>query len=79
VGFFRFSARAAAELAGRTEGYIYEGRAEAPYEEAIRDLLLANPDDFGFEDITGVPWIEIDFPEDLRRAEEEVLPVLFEP
>ena len=79
VGFFRFSARAAAELAGRTHVYIHEGRAEAPYEEAIRELLLANPNDFGFEDITGLPWIEIDFPEDLRRAEEEVLPALSEP
>jgi choline kinase len=79
VGFFRFSARAAAEIVGRTEAYLHEGRAEAPYEEAIRDLLLANPNDFGFEDITGLPWIEIDFPEDLHRAEEEVLPAFSEP
>ena len=38
-----------------------------------------DPNNFGFEDITGLPWIEIDFPEDLRRAEEEVLPALSEP
>lgn len=79
VGFFHFSAKAAAELAGRTHAYVHEGRAEAPYEEAIRDLLLADPNDFGFEDITGLPWIEIDFPQDIRRAEEEVLPALSEP
>jgi choline kinase len=25
-------------------------------------------------DVTGLPWTEIDFAEDLRRAEDEVLP-----
>jgi choline kinase len=29
---------------------------------------------FGYEDVTGLSWIEIDFPDDVRRAEEEVLP-----
>jgi choline kinase len=27
-------------------------------------------------DITGAPWIEIDFPSDVIRATEEILPVL---
>jgi choline kinase len=27
-------------------------------------------------DITGLPWIEIDFPEDLERAHDEILPAL---
>jgi len=31
---------------------------------------------FGFEDISGLPWIEIDFPEDAQRAEAAVLPNL---
>jgi choline kinase len=38
--------------------------------------LLAQPGDFGFEDVSGLPWIEIDFPEDVVRAEEEVLPAI---
>ncbi|MEE8351060.1 MAG: hypothetical protein V3R37_02555, partial [Rhodospirillales bacterium] len=29
---------------------------------------------FGVEDITGIPWIEIDFPDDLIRAEEMIYP-----
>ena len=41
------------------------------YEEPIRDMILdAAPDRFGFEDITGLPWTEIDFAEDvaMKRA-----------
>ncbi len=74
VGFFRFEPRMAARLARRTEQYVSGGRRGEPYEEAIRDLLLAAPDEFGFEDITGLPWIEIDFPGDLARARESILP-----
>ena len=28
----------------------------------------------GWVDVTGLPWTEIDFAEDLRRAEADVLP-----
>ena len=28
----------------------------------------------GWADVTGLPWTEIDFVEDLRRAESDVLP-----
>ena len=31
---------------------------------------------FGFEDVTGMPWTEIDFPNDVGRAREEVLPAI---
>ena len=73
VGFFRFAPEIAASLAHRTQEYINEQRREEPYEEAIRDLLLADPESFSFEDISGIPWIEIDFPEDIQRAENEIL------
>jgi choline kinase len=43
-------------------------------EKALRDVILEAPGLFGFEDITGLPWIEIDFPENLARARSEVLP-----
>ncbi|MFV2093337.1 MAG: hypothetical protein ACC634_09660, partial [Hyphomicrobiales bacterium] len=29
---------------------------------------------FAFEDITGTPWIEIDFAADIERAKVEILP-----
>lgn len=73
VGFFRFSATASAKLAKRTQSYIDNKRINEPYEEAIRDLLLAKPGEFAYADITGLAWIEIDFPEDIERAEQEIL------
>ena len=76
VGFFRLSGVIAARLADLTECYVERGRMDEPYEEAIRDLLLESPEEFGYEDITGLPWVEIDFPEDVRRAEMEILPRL---
>jgi choline kinase len=76
VGFFRFDGAIAHRLAACTERYVAEGRYEEPYEEAIRDLLLEAPEVFGYEDITGLPWIEIDFPEDIQRAQNKILPQL---
>lgn len=53
------------------------GHDDAHFEEALRAVLLASPPDrFGVEDVTGLPWIEIDFPADVERAEREILPAL---
>lgn len=79
VGFFRFAPEMARRLAQTAEGYVASRRTGEWYEEAVRDLLLAHPADFGFEDVTGLPWIEIDFPEDVVKAREDVLPRLAEP
>ncbi|MGB8275914.1 MAG: phosphocholine cytidylyltransferase family protein [Alphaproteobacteria bacterium] len=80
VGFFRFSPAVAARLAAKTEAYVASNRRGEWYEEAVRDVLLESPPGtFGFEDVTGLPWIEIDFPEDVRRARDEILPRLTPP
>jgi choline kinase len=42
------------------------------YEDALNRLLAQVP--VGWVDVTGLPWTEVDFVEDLRRAEREVLP-----
>ena len=76
VGFFKFSADVGKAVAARCKIYIDEGRTDEPYEEILRDLLLSKPADFGFEDITGLAWIEIDFPEDVGRATNEILPAI---
>lgn len=69
VGFFRFTPAVASELADRAEGYVATGRRTMEYEEPIRDMIQSNPPDtFGFEDISGLPWTEIDFPEDVEKA-----------
>lgn len=76
VGFFRFGPDCAALIADACARYDNEGLADAPHEEALRDVLLARPRAFGFEDVSGLPWIEIDFPEDVARAGAEILPAI---
>jgi choline kinase len=69
VGFFRFTPQTAAELADRADEYVTSGRRGTEYEEPIRDMIMQSAQDrFGFEDITGLPWTEIDFPEDVEKA-----------
>ncbi len=75
VGFFKLSAEAAKKIIMQTELYLHQGRRYDPYEEVIRDMLLTSPrGTFAFEDITGMPWIEIDFVADIKRANAEILP-----
>ena len=76
VGFFRFTQPAARRLAALVAGYVASGRAQMPHEEAVRDLLLEHTQLVEVADVTGAPWIEIDYAEDLLRATNEVLPQL---
>lgn len=76
VGFFRFSGDMSARLAHECARFDAQGLADAPHEEALRNLLLKNPADFGFEDVSGLPWIEIDFPQDVVQASEKILPAI---
>ncbi len=79
VGFFRFSPEIAIRLVAAAEADIASGRRQRMYEHAIRDILLDSPPGtFGYEDVTGLPWIEIDFAEDVERARGDVLPQLEE-
>lgn len=76
VGFFRFDEAQARRLAALAAAYVETERAHLPHEEAVRDLLLERGGSFEVADITGLPWIEIDFPNDVARAANEVLPQL---
>lgn len=78
VGFFRFSESMARRLATFAARYRAAGRDGESCDEAIRDVLLAQPEEFWFEDVTGLPWIEIDFAEDVVRARDKILPRLEE-
>ena len=51
-------------------------RAHLPHEEAVRDLFREGSQAVEVADVTGAPWIEIDFPNDVSRAAHEVLPQL---
>ena len=76
IGFFRLDEGGARRLAALVAGYIAAGRADLPHEEAVRDLLLERTQSFEVADVTGAPWIEIDFAADVTRAAQEVLPQL---
>jgi choline kinase len=76
VGFFRFDQAGARRLAALVAGYVESDRANMPHEEAVRDLLRERSQVFEVADVTGAPWIEIDFPTDVIRAAHEVLPQL---
>jgi choline kinase len=76
VGFFRFDQAGARRLAALVADYVAQDRAHMPHEEAVRDLLRERSQVFEVADVTGAPWIEIDFPTDVIRAAHEVLPQL---
>lgn len=76
VGLFRFEGSVCADLAHRCAAYDLEGLADAPYEEALRDLVLSDPGRCAVEDIKGLPWQPIDVPEDIERAVKDVLPAI---
>lgn len=76
VGFFRFEHAGARRVAALVAGYVDSGRAHMPHEEAVRDFLKERSHPVEVADVTGFPWIEIDFPIDVVRATQEVLPQL---
>ena len=72
VGFFKCGAAAGPEFVLAMEQVIAAGDGLNEYEDALHILLQRSH--VGWVDVTGLPWTEIDFAEDLRRAEDEVLP-----
>ena len=76
VGFFKFNGEVAAKISQTCAGYNSDGLSGAPHEEALRDVLLAMPTAFACEDVSGLPWIELDFPEDIECAIKQILPAI---
>jgi len=74
VGFLKLSGDAARLLAGILERRIAAGDTGIEHEEVYPDLLARV--EVGYERVDGLPWIEIDFPEDVAHAEREILPRL---
>ena len=72
VGFFKCGAAHAEPLRECVEETVTREPEETEYEAALDRLLRRVK--VGYADISGLAWTEIDFPEDLRRAREEVLP-----
>ena len=73
IGFFKLGGADLPELITLTRKMSAENRA-ASYDDVLRKLVQAGR--FGHEDVTGLPWTEIDFPQDVERAATEVLPAI---
>ncbi|GMQ96130.1 MAG: phosphocholine cytidylyltransferase family protein [Gammaproteobacteria bacterium] len=75
IGFIKMSARVADSIIAQTRLYLAQNRHQDPYEEPIRDVILTSRrETIGYEDVTGLPWIEIDYAADVERATTEILP-----
>ena len=74
IGFFKIDPRDFPILAEETRARSGGSDVRDSYDDVLRAMVLAGR--FGYEDVTGVPWTEIDFPEDLARARAEILPLI---
>ncbi len=74
VGFFRLDRAGLDALIRETEARMTGERRKESYDEVLRALVMGGV--FDLEDVTGLPWTEVDFPEDLIHAREAVLPRL---
>lgn len=72
IGFFKCGAEAGPAFVRAMDEVIASGDGLNEYEDALNILLQRVH--VGWVDVTGLPWTEIDFAEDLRRADEEILP-----
>jgi choline kinase len=72
VGFYKLDHLAAQRLRGLLEQWIASGRDHEEYEEVFRVLFKSCA--FGYELVGDLPWTEVDFPEDLTKAEQTVWP-----
>ncbi len=72
IGFFKIAPDDLPMLIEETRARSAGSDIRDSYDDVLRAMVLA--DRFGFEDVTSLPWMEIDFPEDISRARDEVLP-----
>lgn len=72
VGFLKCGASHAPTLLACLDEVRREAGDGAEYEDALDRFLRLVP--VGWVDVAGLPWTEIDFPEDLSRAGREILP-----
>ena len=76
-GFIRLSPKVSNLIADNVDMRISTRDLDSPYEEAIRQVILQLPPiELNLLDISGIPWIEIDIPEDLKRANSIILPAI---
>ena len=74
IGFFKIAPEDLPLLIDETRARSAGGEINDSYDEVLRVLVLA--DRFCYNDVTGMPWTEIDFPQDILHARDAVLPAI---
>ena len=76
VGFLKVTRRDSEAMVAAMEPFVARGELDMEYEDTWEAFFQAVP--VGYEEVGGQPWIEIDFPGDVARAEREILPRITE-
>lgn len=74
IGFLKLSREAAERLRRLLEARVASGVTDIEHEQIYPELFQEIV--VGYEHVDGLPWTEIDTPQDLRTAETQVLPRL---
>ena len=74
VGFLKVGGADTSSLIHSVQAHIERGQLDMEYEDALLEFF--GEVKVGYERIGGLPWTEIDFEEDVARAEREILPQL---
>jgi len=77
LGIVKFGPKSAPHLVGILDRIVGEGRLREWAPSAFREFAQERP--LHALGTRGLPWIEIDFPEDYQRALREVLPAIDRP
>ena len=74
VGFLKVHQDDIPHLLKAVQRKIEAQHLDMEYEDALQEFFSQVP--VGYEKIGGLPWVEIDFPEDVERAATRVLPAI---
>ncbi len=74
VGFLKVRGADTGPLIRSVQSHVERGQLDMEYEDALLEFF--GEVKVGYERIGGLPWTEIDFEDDIVRAEREVLPRL---
>ncbi|MBI1883825.1 MAG: NTP transferase domain-containing protein [Chlamydiae bacterium] len=72
VGFLKVSQGSLPSLVAKLDEFYQKGRAACEYEDAMNEWFKIEK--VGYEPVQDLPWTEVDFYEDLRKAWLQVLP-----
>lgn len=75
IGIAKFSADGGERFVGELERLVMAGQTSGYFTDAI-EAMIRNAERVAFSTTDGLPWADIDSPEDLRRARDEIYPLL---